>query len=390
MFAMQWFDNIKIRNKLVIIFGMLACAILAFAFFAVTQVISIHNNIDELIHSYQARQIHVADATADAYSMHVANFSRGYLLEDESLLHAISELGKNYGKNAELFLENLHAFRTIVLTDPRLTKMEKRQDLIAANDITQSFELYMEIAEKLDAALKSKDKQKMLRVFEEVIPAANILHDQLQNLRDVLFDTTKDKAAATMDITARTVKFLFALTVGFVVLLVFVLVFTVSDINRPIASLEKAVTEIAQGNRACPIRSGRKDELGSLANCIADMVDEISEHTKVTAIMDNLDSMVCVADLNYTLLFVNKRLADAFGLDREKCVGQKCYQATRNKDRPCSFCQMSELLPQKNAFPSKDYEYLWDDGLNAWIGGTDSIIRWVDGSLVFFRSIRDI
>jgi signal transduction histidine kinase/FixJ family two-component response regulator/HPt (histidine-containing phosphotransfer) domain-containing protein len=105
--------------------------------------------------------------------------------------------------------------------------------------------------------------------------------------------------------------------------------------------------------------------------------------------MDNLDSMICVSDLDYNLLFVNKQLADTFDMDRKSCIGQKCYKATRKKDAPCIFCQMPEIKSYKDSLPSKKYEYMWDDYLNKWISGTDSIIRWVDGSTVFFRSVRD-
>ena len=168
-----------------------------------------------------------------------------------------------------------------------------------------------------------------------------------------------------------------------------IMLFVIRSITNPISKLNTAVWEITKGNLSYPIRNNRNDEFGSLANCIGDMVDELVKHSEMTAIMDNLDSMICVSDLDYNLLFINKQLADTFGVDRESCIGQKCFKAIRKKDTPCSICQKSELLSREESFSSKRYEHVWDDDLSKWISGTNSIIHWVDGSMVLFQSMRD-
>ncbi|MCL2009635.1 MAG: ATP-binding protein [Synergistaceae bacterium] len=100
--------------------------------------------------------------------------------------------------------------------------------------------------------------------------------------------------------------------------------------------------------------------------------------------------MTYVSDLDYNLLYVNERLANVCGIDKELGMKHKCYKAIRKQERPCSFCQLPELLPRKDSLPFKDFEYLWDDVLNIWLGGRDSIIRWVDGSEAHLRSVRDV
>jgi signal transduction histidine kinase/CheY-like chemotaxis protein/HPt (histidine-containing phosphotransfer) domain-containing protein len=119
------------------------------------------------------------------------------------------------------------------------------------------------------------------------------------------------------------------------------------------------------------------------------MVDNISEMNKVMTIMANIDSMVIVTDLDYNLKYVNKSCADLMGVDMEACKGQKCYKALRNLDAPCKICQMSKLLPQKDSYPSRDYEYLYDETIDAWVGGKSAIIRWVDGSMAYLQSIKN-
>jgi signal transduction histidine kinase/DNA-binding response OmpR family regulator/HPt (histidine-containing phosphotransfer) domain-containing protein len=119
------------------------------------------------------------------------------------------------------------------------------------------------------------------------------------------------------------------------------------------------------------------------------MVDNISEMNKVTTAMDNIDSLILVADLDYNLIYINRKLAETFGVDVERYKGKKCYRTLKEFDQPCSVCQMHKILPDKHLFPSRNYEFVYDDVLDAWMGGRSSIIRWVDGSMVYFQSAHN-
>ena len=385
---MKWFNNIRIRNKLFIVFGILLGIAVFFAVFAVTGITGVGKNLAEVINSNQARQIHLAEVIADVYKIRLANMSTGYLVEEE-LKETVSTVQIHHEENIKLFRENLSAFLEMVLADRRLTAPEKQRRMDLVKEIEAMFAAYEKVTGELHAAAEEYDRRKIVRMLEEFIPVGNELSDTVQELRDLTYSTVREKTAEILDAAFRTINIISGISVGFILLAVLILVFTVRNINQPIANLGKAVMEIAKGNLSCPIRSERGDELGALSNCIGDMINELVKYSKMTAIMDNLDSMICVSDLDYNLLFVNKQLAEAFDLDRETCIGQKCYKATRNKDTPCSFCQMAELLPRKESLPSKDYEYLWDDYLNTWVSGNESIIRWADGSKVYFRSEKD-
>jgi signal transduction histidine kinase/CheY-like chemotaxis protein/HAMP domain-containing protein len=340
------------------------------------------------------RQAYLGNAISDYYGLRVMNLSKGYLLEGGDFMEVVSEIRKNYFENVRSFYENLISYRDIMLSDARLTEAERNQRLSALDDFESSFRNYLELASNIDSAVERKDKQEVIRLYAEGIPMGNNLSRKMFTFRDMLYDTTKQKALDAANQTEGVIRVTAAVTAGFILLSALALLFTARNINQPILELEKGVSEIAKGNLAYPIRSSRGDEFGTLSNRVGDMVDKITEQnteqTKIMTVLDNLDSMICISDLEYNLLFVNKRLADTFSLDRDNLYGKKCYGATRNKDRPCSFCQMPDLLPLKDSFPVKDYEYMWDDVFNAWIGGTDSIIRWVDGSSVFLRCIRNV
>ncbi|MDR2695567.1 MAG: response regulator [Deltaproteobacteria bacterium] len=386
---MTWFDNLPIRNKLFIVFGMFVCIMAAFAVFSVTQKIDIRDNLDELLYSHQMRQVHVADATAVFARLRLANLAQMLLLAADRFQDRFSALRENYENDIALFSEHVQQYRESILADPGATEAERRQRLATANAILALFAEYMEITAAFAPALAMKDQEAILRVYERSIPLSLRLQGQLERLRDEALSSAKEKTAGAMSHMTRAINIVAALIFGCLLLCFGALLFAVRNIERPIARLERAVTAIAHGNLTYPIRSERRDEVGSLANSIGIMVDEISEHNKIAAIMDSLDSMVCVADFEYNLLFVNKRLADIFGLDRTSCVGKKCHKVLRNQDHPCSCCCMAELLPLRDAEPSVDIE-AWDDVLHMWMGGTAALIRWVDGSQVLFQSVKDV
>jgi PAS domain S-box-containing protein len=251
------------------------------------------------------------------------------------------------------------------------------------------FDEFVALSKKFTSALVAGDQQAMTGLYESGFPLGDQLLDQLAELRSMVLFTAEQKSEEVEGEVNHTIGVTAAASVGALLLFMCALVLAIRNISRPLVTLEQAVTAIRHGNLTYPVRSERKDELGSLANCIGDMVDEISEHNKMEAILDNLDSMICAIDFDYNLLFVNKRMADTFGLDREKCVGQKCYQSKKKLDHPCSICRLPALLQRKDSLPTVEYE-MWDSVLNEWIGGTDSIIRWVDGSMAFFQSQRDV
>jgi signal transduction histidine kinase/DNA-binding response OmpR family regulator len=119
------------------------------------------------------------------------------------------------------------------------------------------------------------------------------------------------------------------------------------------------------------------------------MVDNILEINKSVAAIDYLDTMIYVTDLDYNLIYINRRLANMFHIDRDTFKMKKCYKALRGKDYPCQVCQLPAILKDKESFPSIDYRDTWDEALATWIGGRASIIRWTDGNIVHYQTIND-
>ncbi|MCL2877358.1 MAG: ATP-binding protein [Acidobacteria bacterium] len=122
---------------------------------------------------------------------------------------------------------------------------------------------------------------------------------------------------------------------------------------------------------------------------IKKLASYITTMRKTMAVMDYLDAMISVTDFDYNILYINLAMANKYGIEKENCIGKKCYKAIRKLEQPCDICQMTKLLPDKESYPSIDYDGLRDDTTGIYIGGRAAIIRWIDGEQVFFNSIKD-
>ena len=224
---------------------------------------------------------------------------------------------------------------------------------------------------------------------------------------------------------------------GLIICIVMLLLIT-AKIVKPVNQVARLVSEVTAGNMNVDIvRTGiKKDEIGLLTHDIYSLVDviklilsdlslvtvdlnkftgfdyqidtrkysgsykeiigginkladSITISRKTMAVMDYLDTMISVVDFDYNILYINRNMADSYGIDRENCIGKKCYKTIRNLDQPCTICQMQKLMPEKETYPSIDYDSLLDESSGTYVGGRAAIIRWVDGAMAFFNSIKD-
>ena len=119
------------------------------------------------------------------------------------------------------------------------------------------------------------------------------------------------------------------------------------------------------------------------------LCNSISMKNKTMATMDHLDTMIYVADFNYNILYLNQSIINAYNINKDNYLNQKCYKAIKNLDEPCEHCKMHALLENKDMYPSSEYEYRQDDYIKKWIGGRSVIMPWVDGSRVLYNYFND-
>jgi len=274
---MKWFSDLKIRFKLFFVFGILLGVAALFAIYAVVGIVDVGDNLEELLNSYQIRQTHISEAITDVYKIRLSNMSKGYMVED-ALKEVISELNTSHAENIISFYENLHAYLRLVENDKRFTEQERRERLDFVKEIEDCFDRYAEISRGLDAAAAAVDKQAIISIIHESLPVGNDLNKKLKELRDQIYGTFSRKALETQESTFHTIHIISGVSVMFIIISVLILLYTIHNIDQPISKLEKSVSEVAKGDLTCRIRSERRDELGTLSNCISDMVEELVKY----------------------------------------------------------------------------------------------------------------
>jgi len=277
---MGWFSNLKIRNKLLFVFGVFACALTIFTVFASVKITNIGNDINELFDSIQTRQIHIADAKDDFYKLRLVNISNGYLADDDKYVKSFTKLQQQYVSDADSLTNSLENFKSSMSGDPRLAEMESLE-LLALEGIEKTLARYIELTSEISHATNAKNKEEVVRIYEEAVPIGNQLTGRINDLNDQLFYTTRARALEISESADATVRTITTMTIVLVAATIILLLYTVRSITRPIRELRTASVEIAGGNLNYPVRNGRKDELGVLSNSIGDMVDKLSEQERL-------------------------------------------------------------------------------------------------------------
>ena len=278
---MKWFDNLKIRYKLFIVFGMLVCIAGSFAVYAVTAMRSEGEQLSEQINSYQERQIHVADAIADVYRIQLSNYSRWFLAESGGQTDGRAKLDLDYEEFIRQFNKNIFSYRSLVLADRNFSEAQVRQRIDLVDRIQALFDNYVILTRELsDAVGNAGDKQQMFDILDASLAVEDELSNIVQELRDLVFLTARQSVAETLESSYQRNNDVLFVSIAFILFSILTLLFTIRSIDRPISDMHKAVNEIANGDLSYPIHNDRRDEFGSLADCIGDMVDKISEQNR--------------------------------------------------------------------------------------------------------------
>jgi signal transduction histidine kinase/ActR/RegA family two-component response regulator/HAMP domain-containing protein len=385
---MTLLKGMKIKNKLFIAFGCLVGMLSVMSIFNIIEHYNINLKYDEFITSTISSRDKISKAIRCMHKIYNINLSKGYQITVDGPDEVLAGLHANYTKYYVLLLKNLDEYRN----NPSVSYMNEAEKQMQNNTINEVEYMltndYRIMTEELDAAL-NENKHKVYAILGEGLDIGDRILEKMNTLYDMVSLQAKDLSYEMTVLSKRILLVASCIGVVFVFISMLVSVIMTRSIIRPITNMGNAALEIAKGDLTHPIRTGRNDELGVLANQIGHMVDTIAEMNKVVTIMSNLHSMVNVIDFDYNMIYINKSLADMYGIDLGNYKGKKCYNVLRGRNKPCDICKLHELLPDKELFPSIDYEFIYDDFKDIWVGGRMAIIRWIDGSLVYLQMLQD-
>ncbi|MFA5904812.1 MAG: PAS domain S-box protein [Desulfobacula sp.] len=110
---------------------------------------------------------------------------------------------------------------------------------------------------------------------------------------------------------------------------------------------------------------------------------------RLETVLNNIDLSIYITDLKtYEILFMNKYLKQFFS---EDLIGKVCWQSFReNQDGPCEFCTNRNLIDAAGKPTGSNIMVVYNQKRDKWYEKNDSVIPWIDGSLVHLGITRDI
>jgi len=283
---MKWFNNLKIRAKLLIVFGILLCITIFFSIFAVVQTRNLDTDLTEILVSYQARQLYIVDALDNVYKIRLSNFAMLQQYRSEGV--DFSGITNAYISARDGFRSNLEGYKELVYSDIWFDADTKNDRIIRADYILSLFEEYVDITKDMYDDSVAYDEARRQRVLAESRPLGDALTAALMNkaedergLYNLIVETTQVQSRRVLDDVAQTTVIFAWISCVLILISIFMLFFTISSINKPILRLKNAVYEIAKGNLEQPLQSDRKDEIGELSNSISHMVEELARSNEI-------------------------------------------------------------------------------------------------------------
>ncbi|MGB5984251.1 MAG: HAMP domain-containing protein, partial [Desulfobacterales bacterium] len=139
----------------------------------------------------------------------------------------------------------------------------------------------------------------------------------------------------------------FALSV-FMATAAFIVILFVKFVNQPVGKLISGTRRIAQGDYPEGIDIHQTDEMGQLAQAVAQMGQEIraketelnQQRGEYQELFERVPCFVTVQNRNYELIGYNREFADRFDPD----MGDFCYHAYKDRAKKCRDCPVEKTF----------------------------------------------
>ena len=382
---MTWFTGLKITGKLLIMYGVVMLVTVFVSIFGIAQFGSVVNRYNELISNTLERRAYVISANEAFTSIRLISSERVI----RSHYDALPYLVRDYALLEQTFFDGLESYRQLLMQAYRdMYFYELYIRLSTLDRIAELYSAYAALSASLAETVANGVEIELMVLYSQILPAGEYVMIYLQHLMELVNLRVEWVSNNVYAYAAGATNIIIVVTVVSLVTTFLFLLVASAVIRVPIRNLQTAVTQIAGGNFEHPIRSHLPDEIGMLANDVADMVDSILEMNKIATIMDHVDTMIYVVDKNHEIVFMNKSMIHAYGNPPQ--YRKKCHNLLKGMSVPCTFCIPLDNINVDTPLTFYETEPFWDEKLNKWLDLRFSAIRWVDGSFVLFHLLTDV
>jgi PAS domain S-box-containing protein len=273
---MEWFNNLRIKAKMIFgfaLFIVLITSIVLFAVYRLNEVALTYNNtlkypvtIRDLI-----TQTHVAFNDLRTMTNKMSAYTP----------HNDTEYIKNIYKDAlssyEQAINFIHDFQKLLKANPLLNEEERKVRLTNADLLEKAVRLYKDdICDPIMKAAVAGDYEKTMEILnnsEEQLNDSTSLVFRMRELASVVVERSGHNAEVTADQS----KMMLGITsAAFIVISILLGLLIASLIANPIKVMTAVANNVAKGNLDVNIDTTAKDETGELAKSFADIVNIVN------------------------------------------------------------------------------------------------------------------
>jgi len=273
---MGWFNNLKIKSKMIIGFVLIIVMLTGMALFAINRL----SKVADIFSNTIKYPVGVKNAVLQAQSAYrdlrrITNSMIVYTpLGDNA---RIDRLYQDALSAYELALDTIQEFENLIETNPLLSEEERRIRLEHANVLKTYIQRYKnEACDPIMNAAHNGDYNRCIEIaenLEDFVDDVRTLTIELYELASAIEERSSHNASV---IAEQSKMLLIAIIVFSVVISVILALLIASLISRPIKLMTDVANNVAKGNLNVNIDTSAEDETGMLAKSFANIVNIVN------------------------------------------------------------------------------------------------------------------
>ena len=309
---MKWLDNLKIRRKLFLAFGVLISLMVILTAYSAANLSTVNRTYGNLTDATSKRLTDLTDTLETLVMLQMNNISTAYPHDDGLISKSMLFMRRlDYEGLCDTFLRYLNYYYQHVKNDKSLTSEVMEFRLKYIGEVENLFiDSYKPCYYKIRDGILADNHAMVSEGLQEDYEVAAEITTLINDLREMAIDYI-DMELERMSLHSRNIIFtLFLVAAGIILIAIFASVFMAKKIENPIYDLETAATAITGGDLNYPIKNDNKDELGILSRRMGEMVNTLKNATQAkSAFLANM-SHDMRTPLNVVVGLTNLRLED--------------------------------------------------------------------------------
>jgi len=282
---MKWFNNLKIKSKMIIgfvlVIVMLACMAL-FAIHRLNQITVIYRNIIRYPMGIKSANLKTQSAYRDLHR--VTNTMIAYAPTGDPA--RIDKLYQDAVLAYESAMDAISENETLLRTSPLMNDEEKHKRLERAGTLKNYIQLYKnEVCDPIMNAARAGDYDRCIEINSNLVAFVDetrALAIELYELASIVEERSSHNASVTADRSKMLLAVIFAVSV---VISIILTLLTASLITGPIRNMTDIANNVAKGNLNVHIDDSAKDETGVLAKSFANRKINELQLTKLNLVV---------------------------------------------------------------------------------------------------------